>query len=57
MMSVHRGEYQLKENRLYQEFLGNSNPNWQFLFKVKDRNTRTRCYICPELMIKTPASF
>ena len=37
MMSVHRGEYQLKENRLYQEFLGNSNPNWQFLFK--DKNT------------------
>ena len=30
------------------------NPIGNYMFKVKNRNTRTRCKICSKLTIKTP---
>ena len=30
------------------------NPAGIYLFKVNNRNTRTRCEICSKLIIKTP---
>ena len=34
--------------------LKNLNPAGIYLLKVNNRNTRTRCEICPKLTIKTP---
>ena len=34
--------------------LRSSNPDAYYMFKVNNRNTRTRCEICSELTIKTP---
>ena len=31
-----------------------SNPAGNYMFKVNNRNTRTRCEICSKLTIKTP---
>ena len=31
-----------------------SNPAGNYMFKVNNRNTRTRCEICSKLIIKTP---
>ena len=33
----------------------NVNPAGNYMFKVNNRNTRTRCEICSKLTIKTPA--
>ena len=30
------------------------NPTGNYMFKVNNRNTRTRCEICSKLTIKTP---
>ena len=32
-------------------------PACNYMFKVNNRNTRTRCEICSELTIKTPTAF
>ena len=32
----------------------NNNPAGNYVFKVDNRNTRTRCEICSKLTIKTP---
>ena len=32
----------------------NSNPAKNYMFKVSNKNTRTRCEICSKLAIKTP---
>ena len=32
----------------------NNNPAGNYMFKVNNRNTRTRCEICSKLTIKTP---
>ena len=31
-----------------------TNPAGNYMFKVNNRNTRTRCEICSKLTIKTP---
>ena len=31
-----------------------NNPAWNYMFKVNNRNTRTRCEICSKLKIKIP---
>ena len=36
------------------DFVLNSHPAGIYLFKVNNRNTRTRCEICSKLTIKTP---
>ena len=35
-------------------FICNFNPASNYMFKVNNRNTRTRCEICSKLTIKTP---
>ena len=30
-----------------------SNPAGQYMFKIKNKNTRTRCEICSKLTVKT----
>ena len=35
-------------------FLQNSNPTGNYMFKVNNRNTKTKCEICSKLTIKTP---
>ena len=37
-----------------QDFTSRSNPAGNYMFKVNNRNTRTRCEICSKLTIKTP---
>ena len=32
----------------------NNNPTSNYMFKVNNRNTRTKCDICSKLTIKTP---
>ena len=32
----------------------NNNPASNYMFKVNNRNTRTKCDICSKLTIKTP---
>ena len=34
--------------------IGSSNPTGNYMFKVNNRNTKTRCKICSKLTIKTP---
>ena len=35
-------------------FHADSNPAGNYMFKVNNKNTRTRCGICSKLKIKTP---
>ena len=39
---------------LWDDFLMNIYPDRNYMFKVNNRNTRTRCEICSELTIKRP---
>ena len=43
------------ENHNFPDLLiSNLNPAGNYMFKVNNRNTRTRCEICSKLTIKTP---
>ena len=44
----------LISKRLSNIYLGKSYPAGNYMFKVNNRNTRTRCEICSKLTIKTP---
>ena len=46
--------YQSQHCTLLQKNSNNNNPAGNCMFKVNNRNTRTRCEICSKLTIKTP---
>ena len=41
-------------NYLKEQIARSTNPAGNYMFKVNNRNTKTRCEICSKLTIKTP---
>ena len=56
---LENGEIRTIKNHVFGHFSRSENelsktPSRHYLLKVNNRNTRTRCEICPKLTIKTP---